>query len=237
VPAFPLLVLEAATTVGSVALMRNEHDVSSRMVPMGASREDAMLPAVDDLCTAASLSAGDIRTVVCGAGPGSFTSLRIAASIAKGIVHANRMLHGEDAAELYAVPSLLFAAAALDAPGEYLVHSDAMRGERFVQHVRITNNGIVEAVGETYRTTAVALGEALAADTTGMVTRVGVGTTAAGLEHDQLLTPTAARLFRIHAWSNPGPVDLHSWEPTYGRLAEAQVKWEALHGTPLPATS
>ena len=33
-----------------------------------------------------------------------------------------------------------------------------------------------------------------------------------------------------------GPVDIDSWEPQYGRLAEAQVKWEAAHGRPLPAS-
>ena len=32
-----------------------------------------------------------------------------------------------------------------------------------------------------------------------------------------------------------GPVDLDAWEPAYGRLAEAQVKWESAHGRPLPA--
>ena len=31
-----------------------------------------------------------------------------------------------------------------------------------------------------------------------------------------------------------GPVDLARWEPIYGRLAEAQVKWEAEHGRALP---
>jgi tRNA threonylcarbamoyladenosine biosynthesis protein TsaB len=31
------------------------------------------------------------------------------------------------------------------------------------------------------------------------------------------------------------PCDLDSWEPVYGRLAEAQVKWEAAHGRPLTA--
>ncbi|MFL5605649.1 MAG: hypothetical protein ACJ8AD_04315, partial [Gemmatimonadaceae bacterium] len=29
------------------------------------------------------------------------------------------------------------------------------------------------------------------------------------------------------------PADLAGWEPAYGRLAEAQVKWEAAHGRPL----
>jgi len=32
-----------------------------------------------------------------------------------------------------------------------------------------------------------------------------------------------------------GPVDIGSWEPSYGRLAEAQVRWEAAHGKPLSA--
>ena len=29
--------------------------------------------------------------------------------------------------------------------------------------------------------------------------------------------------------------DLAGWEPAYGRLAEAQVRWEAEHGRPLAA--
>jgi tRNA threonylcarbamoyladenosine biosynthesis protein TsaB len=28
--------------------------------------------------------------------------------------------------------------------------------------------------------------------------------------------------------------DVVGWEPTYGRPAEAQVRWEAMHGRPLP---
>ena len=32
-----------------------------------------------------------------------------------------------------------------------------------------------------------------------------------------------------------GPVDLDTWEPDYGRKAEAQVKWEAVHGRPMTA--
>jgi hypothetical protein len=30
-----------------------------------------------------------------------------------------------------------------------------------------------------------------------------------------------------------GPVDLDAWEPDYGRQAEAQVRWEFMHGRPL----
>ena len=30
-----------------------------------------------------------------------------------------------------------------------------------------------------------------------------------------------------------GPVPIDTWEPDYGRLAEAQVRWEAAHGKAL----
>ena len=44
--------------------------------------------------------------------------------------------------------------------------------------------------------------------------------------------PPEAKFF----WASFDRVDLDRWEPDYGRLAEAQVKWEATHGRPLPAT-
>ena len=38
------------------------------------------------------------------------------------------------------------------------------------------------------------------------------------------------------AWDALPSLALDAWEPTYGRLAEAQVKWEAAHGRALPAS-
>jgi tRNA threonylcarbamoyladenosine biosynthesis protein TsaB len=49
-----------------------------------------------------------------------------------------------------------------------------------------------------------------------------------------LVTPSAAHLLRIAASAWSGAVPLDGWEPDYGRLAEAQVKWEASNGAPLP---
>ena len=41
----------------------------------------------------------------------------------------------------------------------------------------------------------------------------------------------AVVLGHLVAWPEAAPVA--GWEPTYGRLAEAQVKWEAAHGRAL----
>ena len=233
--AYPLLVLEAATAEGSVALFVSQDRAYSRSVTMGASRQDMMMPAIDELCRDAGITVGDIRSVVCGAGPGSFTSLRIAGSIAKGIVHANRLMHGSDV-QLFAVSSLLLAAASIETPGDYIVHSDAMRGERYVQRVRVGRGGDVEAIGAIHRASVASLVEASNASGTDTVQRVAVTAASADLSDDRIIIPRAELLLRVSGWGEQA-VDLVSWEPAYGRLAEAQVKWEAAHGTPLPVAS
>jgi tRNA threonylcarbamoyladenosine biosynthesis protein TsaB len=48
--------------------------------------------------------------------------------------------------------------------------------------------------------------------------------------------PHARAAARLSALIDATPAaDLAGWEPAYGRLAEAQVKWEAAHGRPLAA--
>src|SRR5205807_10257107 len=95
---------------------------------------------------AALVSAGvavrDLARVVCGSGPGSFTSLRIAASIAKGIALAA-------ARPLVAVPSqLLMLGAALPSlgAGRYLTVLEAMRDECFVSCYDVDADRRIHAV-------------------------------------------------------------------------------------------
>src|SRR5688572_25622714 len=96
------------------------------------------MPLVASAMTEAGVRPRDLRRVVCGAGPGSFTSLRIAASIAKGLAT------GAGCA-LYAVPSALFVAGgarpALPA-GRYLAALDALRGEWFASLVEVDAGGV-----------------------------------------------------------------------------------------------
>ena len=90
------------------------------------------------------LNARDIDVVICGAGPGSFTSLRVAASVAKGIAFAS-------GAKMYAVPSLLLTFAGtrdLVEDGNYLSVLPAMRGEFFALELSVTNG--VPNAGERY---------------------------------------------------------------------------------------
>lgn len=219
------LVIEASTVDGSVALLASNEPttgsaalevVEVRRVQMGPSSEDTLFPAVTALLDG-RLAGQSLAAVVCGAGPGSFTSLRIAASVAKGIAQAT-------GARFFAVPSLLLAAASCNRPGQFVVHADALRGERYVQGVEISPAGTVRATEPLRRVPTAQLGDLAQGRE---LISVGSGSPTAVL-------PDASRLGAVDGWKQLGEVDLSSWEPAYGRLAEAQVKWEATHARPLP---
>jgi tRNA threonylcarbamoyladenosine biosynthesis protein TsaB len=164
------------------------------------------MPAVAAALEAARAAPRHVRRIVCGEGPGSFTSLRIAAAIAKGLASAITV-------SLYGVSSL--ALAAVDAgPGRWLVTLDAMRGD-------------VYAAG--YSWDGIALEEVLApclppqAEAPALAKAVQCELIE-GRPHARAVELVLATVIA------GGAVDLASWEPIYGRNAEAQVKWEAAHG-------
>jgi tRNA threonylcarbamoyladenosine biosynthesis protein TsaB len=227
-PATPpalLLVLEASSTAGSVALIANGARVLVRPVAMGAGREDQLFPAVQALLAEAGATAQQLTGVVCGAGPGSFTSLRIAASLAKGLADGASV-------PLFAVSSLLLAAAdAMDTlpAGPAVVHADALRGERYVLDVMFDADGRVLSESALLRMTL----EQLESHAAGRP-RLAVLSSPTPDHETRTVTPSSAHLPRIAASAWSGAVPLDGWEPDYGRLAEAQVKWEASHGAPLP---
>jgi tRNA threonylcarbamoyladenosine biosynthesis protein TsaB len=217
----PVLLLEASTAVGVVALLIDGGGTPVA-VTLGAGREDVLWAAAVRALDEAGCPAASLAAVVCGAGPGSFTSLRIAAALAKGVAHGA-------GCPLLAVPSLLLAATALDAPGSYLVHADALRGERYVLPVRCAADGLVDIDGPAARLPIARLDEAA----TGRRRVALVGSPEPALE-DMVVSPAGVRLDRLAPQWLASPVPLDRWEPSYGRLAEAQVQWEARHGVPLP---
>jgi tRNA threonylcarbamoyladenosine biosynthesis protein TsaB len=210
------LALDAAVSVGTVALFRDGMLAAEGAVPMRGQPEERLMPAVHEALRAAGATPADIDEVVCGAGPGSFTSLRIAAAIAKGIAAAR-------GCPLRAVGSLpLLAAGALRPlpPGRYLAAIDAMRGECFAAQLTVDEHGLVTQEAPARIVARPELDHLAAA--------AGARTLGRGLAVEG--APHARGTLRVR--DRPA-VALDAWEPDYGRLAEAQVRWEATHGRPL----
>lgn len=215
------LALDASTYGGTVAVLRGRDVLAAREVAMRGQDEERLMPAVADVLGDAGVRVEDLERVVGGEGPGSFTSLRIAGSIAKGIAFARGI-------PLVPVSSLalIVAAAAPALPaGEYLAALDALRDEAYVAACTVDDAGDLTQVGA-MRVIANAELQALAAR----------GARVAGPGHPFGGAPHARGVARLGAWlSRVAPADLGAWEPMYGRLAEAQVRWEAAHGRPLAA--
>src|SRR5215218_7558814 len=216
------LVLDASTYVGDVALLDGSRVLAEQSVAMKGAEHERLMPAVVDVLRNAHVAIDDVSRVVCGAGPGSFTSLRIAGAIAKGIASGVGV-------PLYAVPSMALTVGGAELrPGRYLSVVDALRGDVYVGLYEVgARESVVEV--EPARLIPAAevdlLAEEYAARTIGPSDKLA----------SIVANPRARAVLRLEDFIERGPVDLATWEPSYGRLAEAQVRWESAHGKPLPA--
>lgn len=213
------LALDAATYAGSVAVLEGSRLLGERTVAMRGRESEALMPAVATVLSECGLEPAGLGRVVCGAGPGSFTSLRIAGGIAKGIAMAVGI-------PLVPVSSLalVVASGGSHSAGRYLAALDALRGEHYIELYLIEEGGDISLLRPAYRIasseverTAQQLDARLVGDGPGVRTAPHARSVA---HLTKLLDSTA-------------PADLARWEPLYGRLAEAQVRWESEHGRPL----
>jgi tRNA threonylcarbamoyladenosine biosynthesis protein TsaB len=220
------LAIEGATYQGSVAVIRDAEVLAERTLQAEdggtprAGRGERLMPAIAECLSEAQVRGSDIARIVCGAGPGSFTSLRVAGSVAKGLAAGYGV-------ELYAVSSLLLTVSGAKPPlpnGKYLSVLDAMRGEFYSAPI-ILRSGVAVQSEAPVLLSAAQLEEVRLRERA--LRTVGPGQEIDTHPHARGVAPILASIVES------GPVNLASWEPDYGRLAEAQVRWEAAHGRPL----
>jgi tRNA threonylcarbamoyladenosine biosynthesis protein TsaB len=220
------LAIEGATYQGSVAVIRDAEVVAERTLQAEdggiprAGRGERLMPAVSECLHEAGVRGSDIARIVCGAGPGSFTSLRVAGSVAKGLAAGYGV-------ELYAVSSLLLIVSGAQPAlpnGKYLSVLDAMRGEFYSAPI-ILRLGLPVQPEPPTLISAAQLEEIRLREHALRI--AGPGQEIDAHPHARGIAPILASILEA------GPVNLASWEPDYGRLAEAQVRWEATHGRPL----
>lgn len=216
------LALDASTYRGTVALLDDDRLVVERAAAMRGTEAELLMPTVGAVLRDAGSDVARVDRIVCGSGPGSFTSLRIAASIAKGLAVGRSI-------PLYAISSLALIVAGNVSDGprgarRYLAVLDALRGESYVAEYE-HESGVVRPVSQVR----------LASSDDVPAMAEASGARAVGPEQREPWLPKASGVALLRdAVEAAGPVDIGSWEPQYGRLAEAQVKWEAAHGRELP---
>ena len=236
----PWLAIDTATDVASVALGSAERVCAARS--MRGSRQHAaqLVPLIQQVLMLAAVRLEHVAAVVVGDGPGSFTGLRIGWAAAKGLAHERDL-------PLRAVPSLLGAAhaAAQGEVGPVAACFDALRGQVFGAIYAFPPGRVETLVAPALVTLAalarvapvrplVAVGDGAQRYSDEVLS--WTGRAPVGLD---TLPPVASSLLALATREGASrPLgDPAVAEPVYGRPAEAQVKWEAHHGRPLPHSS
>jgi tRNA threonylcarbamoyladenosine biosynthesis protein TsaB len=194
------------------------------------------LPMVSRALARRGVTLDDVEALALSDGPGSFTGLRVGAAVAKALVQARGIA-------LYVAPSLMVRAAGA-APGDgtlVLAVSDALRGEVYAGAFRFEPERVTvelapgvrrpEELAELLPRPAHLVGDLPPAVAVAVETWAGrpllrspEGAARAGALLDLIARAGGARRLE----------DVTSWEPEYGRPAEAQARWETAHGRPLP---
>ena len=237
------LALDTATDRASVALGASGAAALEENLA-GARRHAAeLLPIVEALLRRASVSLDDVTGLVLSDGPGSFTGLRVGATVAKALVRTRGL-------PLWTAPSLLVRAAGVAAGGTVaagapiVAVANALRGEVFAAAYAFRGAEVVTLVPPS-------VWEPEALVRSGVAPAVVVGEAPPELQaiFEQWSgrpligppegAPHAARLIDLVGRAG-GAVrvdDVARWEPVYGRPAEAQVRWEKTHGRPLSSAT
>ncbi|MDX1568738.1 MAG: tRNA (adenosine(37)-N6)-threonylcarbamoyltransferase complex dimerization subunit type 1 TsaB [Longimicrobiales bacterium] len=83
------LAFDTSSSLGSVALGDGEGGVlARRFLRERGAHASGLIPAIRDVLQDAGVARSSVERVVVGAGPGSFTGLRVAAATAKGLVRS-----------------------------------------------------------------------------------------------------------------------------------------------------
>lgn len=77
--------IETSTLTQSLALAQRGQVIGERVAPAGAQHGRVLAQAWSELLRDAGLAHGDVEQIVVGAGPGSFTGLRIGLAFARGV--------------------------------------------------------------------------------------------------------------------------------------------------------
>lgn len=234
-----ILALDTSTRTASVAVLGGLREVEIDHAV--GSHSDDLIALVDRALSDAGLRLADLDAVAVGAGPGSFTGLRIAMATGKGLCFASGLplwtASSLAALALDAADTLAAADPPEDPAGALFVPlCDARRDEVFIGLYRAAGTAgvtaiapdavmpvasvaqaVAEAAARTGSSRAILLGDALASHGAALAS---AGEVVAGAR----VTPSARSVGRLASLGDRSDA-LRSGTPVYIRPSEAEVKF------------
>lgn len=134
----PILALDTATLVSSVALATGDTLLAELTLQTRKTHSERLMPHVEMILALAEADRQAIEAVAVSIGPGSFTGLRIGLATAKALAYARQV-------PLIGVPTLEALAFGCAAPGAILASTmDAQKGNIYLAVYRCQPEGLEE---------------------------------------------------------------------------------------------
>lgn len=200
----------------------------------------SLMPAITEVLERGGCDISELSCILVANGPGSFTGIRVGFATAIGIIREHPGI------QLWTAPSLMAVAFRVaQQRGETIAALyDALRREVFAAVYEFTQEGVTTVLAP--KLTSI---EELQA--TGVVPTLVTGDGAAAFAEQIEVWTGRPPVPPVHSADRLSPAvslikltgvaggisvvaDPTCFEPTYGRLAEAQVRWEQAQGRPLP---
>ena len=219
-----ILALDSTAKAAAAALLRGETLLQKEMHDDGNTPSSTLLPMVERLLAANSLSVADIDLFAASAGPGSFTGVRIGAATLKGLAFGRN----KPCVAVSALHALAYNVRERD--GVVCALMDARRGQFYTALFRVEQGKVLRLTPDAAKS-----GEEIAAEAAkfGQVTLVGDGAEVAlpyFAEGAALLAPTeclladgeSVGLCALGQYRDGAHVRDAEFAPTYLRLPQAE---------------
>ncbi len=220
-----LLALDTSGPIGSVAVSLHGEVLARGLMTRQAAHASSLVPTVEEVLDDAGVERSEIRGLIVGEGPGSFTGVRVAAATAKGLSRALDI-------PVWAVSSLAAAAMAVDEGVIRYALFDA-RAERVYGACYGVGGAMVQTLVPPH---AGELRDVLDGDVPGGAVFVGdasekhrpviegAGFGVVDTAPESSLADGLVRYMSAHPEALPVE-DVRSWEPRYVRASSAERLW------------
>jgi tRNA threonylcarbamoyladenosine biosynthesis protein TsaB len=139
-----ILAFDTSTTACTVAIQTTDGNVieSHQVAPMQQAR--LILPVIQDLLKSAGITISQLDAIAYGCGPGSFTGIRIASSVAQGIAFAANI----PVVQISSLAALAQTAYTENQLNKILVAVDARMDEIYWASYVVNSHGLVDLIGQ-----------------------------------------------------------------------------------------
>lgn len=225
-----LLALDSSSKALSVALVAEDVILGEITLNLKKHHSTTLMTAIDFLIDQSDLEASDLDRIVVAQGPGSYTGLRLAATVGKTLAYALNK-------EIVGLSSLLSIASRLKADNKFVVPvMDARRGNAYTavyqdQKMIVADQHCIfsEFLADLSKKVTAFDQVIFTGETTNFVEEIK----AAGFKEEQIVTDSLSVLPSAYALAKIGetlqPVVVHGFAPKYLKKVEAEEKWLEKH--------